>query len=109
MTPVSLISNSSFPNGSTASNELRDQPDSTMHDLDGIKNSVLSKGQVLGLCDGVYDPIEVASPYTIKLKLHIRDTLMSQDRSDFSATESWDKFISQSFVGGPYLGSAGQY
>ena len=72
---------------------LRIKPNLLMSDLDGFRNSVLSKRQVLGLCNGVYDPLGMASPYTIKLKLLIRETLLSQDRSDYSSKKSWDKPI----------------
>ena len=69
-----------------------------MSDLESFRTSTFSKRQILGLCNGVYDPIGIASPYTIKLKLLIRETLLSQDRSDSSSKKSWDKPIPQSFV-----------
>ena len=38
------------------------------------------------------------SPYTIKLKLLIRDCLLSQDRLDPSSKKAWDLAIPENYV-----------
>ena len=40
----------------------------------------------------------MASPYTIKLKLLIRDCLLSQDRVDLSSKKAWDLAITENYV-----------
>ena len=40
----------------------------------------------------------MASPYTIKLKLLIRDCLLSQDRVDLSSKKAWDLAIPENYV-----------
>ena len=69
-----------------------------MSDLENFKVSSLTKRQVLSLCDGVYDPLGMASPYTIKLKLLIRDSLLSQDRVDLSSKKAWDTKIPENYI-----------
>ena len=64
---------------------IKSKPDLTLSDLEQFKISPLSKRQVLSLCNGIYDPLGIASPYSIKLKLLIRDCLLSQDRNDASS------------------------
>ena len=53
---------------------------------------------MLSLCNGIYDPLGIASPYSIKLKLLIRDCLLSQDRNDTSSKKSWDTAIPTSQI-----------
>ena len=69
---------------------IKSRPDLTLSDLKQFKISSLTKRQVLSLCNGIYDPLGIASPYSIKLKLLIRDCLLSQDRDDLSSKKSWD-------------------
>ena len=57
------------------------KPNLTISDLDNFRDSVISKRQVLSLCNRIYDPLEMAAPYIIKLKLLIRESLLQQDRS----------------------------
>ena len=75
---------------------IKSRPDLTLSDLEQFKTSSLSKRQVLSLCNGIYDPLGIASPYSIKLKLLIRDCLLSQDRDDLSSKKSWDAAIPSS-------------
>ena len=69
-------------NSSKKRKGVKSKADLTLSDLENFKVSSLTKRQVLSLCNGVYDPLGMASPYTIKLKLLIRDCLLSQDRVD---------------------------
>ena len=40
-----------------------------------------------------YDPIPMASPYTIKFRLLIRETFLSHDKSEFSSKKSCDNLF----------------
>merc|ERR1712121_294381 len=72
---------------------LKSKPDITLSDLQSFGTMSLSKRQIVSLCNGIYDPLGVASPYTIKLKLLIRDCLLAQDRNTLSSKQSWDAAI----------------
>merc|ERR1711867_385615 len=52
---------------------IKSKPDITLSDLQSFETLSLSKRQIVSLCNGIYDPLGIASPYTIKLKLLIRD------------------------------------
>merc|ERR1712240_32851 len=77
---------------------IKSRPDLTLSDLEQFKISPLSKRQVLSLCNGIYDPLGLASPYSIKLKLLIRNCLLSQDRNDTSSKKAWDTTIPNSQI-----------
>ena len=77
---------------------VKSKADLTLSDLENFKVSSLTKRQVLSLCNGVYDPLGMASPYTIKLKLLIRDCLLSQDRVDLSSKKAWDLANPENYV-----------
>ena len=77
---------------------IKSRPDLTLSDLEQFKISPLSRRQVLSLCNGIYDPLGIASPYSIKLKLLIRNCLLSQDRSDTSSKKAWDTTIPNSQI-----------
>ena len=49
----------------------------SVSDLQGLRLSTILKRQVINFCNGVYDLIEMASPYTNKLKLLMRGTPLS--------------------------------
>ena len=42
-------------------------------ELQRLRSSAISKREILGLCNRAYDPIGMVLPYTIKLKLLIRE------------------------------------
>ena len=46
----------------------------------------------------MFDPLGMVSPYTIKLKLLIRDSLLFQDRVDLSSKKAWDLTIPENYV-----------
>ena len=77
---------------------IKSMADLTLSDLESFKVSSLTKRQVFSLCNGVYDPLGIASPYTIKLKLLIRDCLLSQDRVDLSSKKAWDTKIPENYI-----------
>merc|ERR1712240_90620 len=72
---------------------IKSKPDITLSDLQSFETLSLSKRQIVSLCNGIYDPLGIASPYTIKLKLLIRDCLLAQDRNTLSSKQSWDATI----------------
>merc|ERR1712177_28830 len=72
------------------------KPDITWADLQSFDTLSLSKRHIVSLCNGIYDPLGIASPYTIKLKLLIRDCLLTQDRDTISSKNSWDAAIPSS-------------
>ena len=67
---------------------IKSKPDITLSDLQSFDTLSLSKRQIVSLCNGIYDPLGIASPYTIKLKLLIRDCLLTQDRETLSSKSS---------------------
>merc|ERR1712163_105962 len=75
---------------------IKSMPDLTLSDLQSFDTLSLSKRQIVSLCNGIYDPLGIASPYTIKLKLLIRDCLLTQDRGTLSSKSSWDAAIPSS-------------
>merc|ERR1711873_265771 len=75
---------------------IKSKPDITLSDLQSFDTLSLSKRQIVSLCNGIYDPLGIASPYTIKLKLLIRDCLLTQDRETLSSKNSWDAAIPSS-------------
>merc|ERR1712030_128641 len=84
-------------NSSKKRKGIRIKPNISLADLDSFRKSSLTKRQVLGLTNGIYDPLGIASPYSIKLKLLMRTSLMSLDRQD-NSKKSWDSSIQDSLV-----------
>lgn len=74
------------------------KPNLAISDLDNFKESILSKRLVLSLCKVIYDPIGMATPYTIELNLQMRETLFQKDRSESNKRDLWDSPILQDFV-----------
>ena len=68
---------------------VKSKADLTLSDLENFKVSSLTKRQVLSLWNGVYDTLGMASPYTIKLKLLIRDHLLYHDRVNLPIPENY--------------------
>merc|ERR1712177_137085 len=75
---------------------IKSRPDLTLSDLQSFETLSLSKRQIVSLSNGIYDPLGIASPYTIKLKLLIRECLLTQDRGTLSSKNSWDAAITSS-------------
>ena len=51
------------------------KPDLTLPDVDTFYKSSQTERSLLSICNWIYDPLGLASPYTIKLKLLMKDTL----------------------------------
>ena len=63
-----------------------------------MRYSILSKRQVLSLCNRVYYSLGMAAPYIIKLRVLMRETVLQQDRSESNKRELFYSLILQIFV-----------
>ena len=61
---------------------LKVKPDLTLPDVDAFYKSPQSRRSLLSICNGIYDPLGLASPYTIMLKLLMKDTLSVDNPGD---------------------------
>merc|ERR1712002_849575 len=68
------------------------KPDLTLQDVDAFIKSPQTRRSLLSLCNGIYDPLGLAAPYTIKLKLLMKDTLSVENPGD------WDSPVSGKLV-----------
>ena len=48
---------------------------------------------LLSLCNGIYDPLRLASPYNFKQKILMKETLNVEDPED------WDSLVSPKLIG----------
>ena len=63
------------------------KPNLTIVDLSEFRNSTLLKRQVVSLCNEIYDPLGLAVPYAMKLKLLIRETLLHKRIYSFTRVD----------------------
>ena len=61
---------------------LKVKPDLTLPDVDTFYKSPQTRRSLLSICNEIYDPLGLASPYTIKLKLFMKDTLSVDNHRD---------------------------
>merc|ERR1711873_99576 len=61
---------------------LKSSPDLTMSDMEKFQESSPTRRSLLSLLNGIYDPLGIASPYTIKLKLLMKSTIAEHEASD---------------------------
>ena len=61
---------------------LKVKPDLTLPDVDAFYKSPQTRRSLLSICNRIYDPLGLASPYTIKLKLLMKDTLSVDNPQD---------------------------
>ena len=54
-----------------------------MSDMEKFQESLPTRRSLLSLVNGIYDPLGIASPYTIKLKLLMKSTIAEQEASDW--------------------------
>ena len=64
---------------------LKTHPDLTLSDVNKFHESSHSRRALLSLVNGIYDPIGIASPYTIKLKLLMKQTIAEQESNDWDS------------------------
>ena len=51
------------------------RPDLTLNDVDSFIKTPQSRRSLLAICNAVYDPLGLATPFTIKFKILIKETL----------------------------------
>ena len=68
------------------------KPDLTLQDVNVFIKSPQTRRSLLSICNGVYDPLRLAAPYTIKLKLLMKDTLSVENPGD------WDSPVSTKLI-----------
>merc|ERR1712240_260526 len=71
---------------------LKTKPDLTLHNIDAFYEYPQSRRSLLSICNGIYDPLGLASSYTVKLKLLMKDTLSVDDPGD------WDSPVSSNLI-----------
>merc|ERR1712239_61014 len=68
------------------------RPDLTINDVDSFIKTPQSRRSLLTICNTVYDPLGLATPFTIKLKILIKETLSLDNPGD------WNSPVSTSLV-----------
>merc|ERR1712030_80592 len=70
------------------------KPDLKLEDVDTFFKTPQTRRSLLSLCNGIYDPLGLAAPYTIKLKLLMKDTLSVENPGDWDSPVS-DKLMKE--------------
>merc|ERR1711867_384311 len=68
------------------------RPDLTLNDIDSFIKTPQSRRSLLALCNAVYDPLGLATPFTIKLKILMKETFSLDNPRD------WDTLVSTTSV-----------
>ena len=68
------------------------RPDLTLADVDGFIKTPQSRRTLLAICNAVYDPLGLATPFTIKLKILMKETLSLDNPGD------WDSPVSTTLI-----------
>ena len=68
------------------------KPDPTLSDVDTFLETPQTRRSLLSICNAVYDPLGLTTPYTIKLNLLMKDTLAVDNPGD------WDTPVSTQLV-----------
>ena len=64
---------------------VRTKPDLSIEDLESLKTSPCNRRVLLSICNGIYVPLGIAVPFSIKLKIPMKDMLVCGEPTD------WDK------------------
>ena len=67
-------------------------PDLTLSDIDKLKSTKLNRRMLLGIYNGIFNPIGIASLFSIKLKILIKETLNINNPRD------WDSLVSKDLI-----------
>ena len=67
--------------------------------MDVFRSSTHNLRGLLGICNTIYDPLGISAPFTIKLKLLMKDTLAMEDRPQ-DVKKDWDKAVPQEIIEG---------
>ena len=68
------------------------KPDLTLKNVEGVMKSPQTQFILLGICNTVIDPLGLVCPYSIKLKILMKDTLSMDNPGD------WDSPVSTKLV-----------
>ena len=79
-------------NPSKKKKEAKVKPDLTLSDVNTFYKSPQTQRSLLSICNRIYDPLGLASLYTIKLKLLMKDTLSVDNPGD------WDSPVSSNLI-----------
>ena len=71
---------------------IKTKPDLTLQDIDKFYESPQSRRSLLSLCNRIYDPLGLTSPYTIKLKLLMKEMLSVDNLGH------WDTPVSKKLI-----------
>ena len=81
--------------------KIAKHPDLTIADIDKLKSIKLTKRNLLGVPAGIFDPLGIAAPYTVKLKIglkqlfDIQDNLYWDDEIPTSMTDWWVEVLTE--------------
>ena len=64
------------------------EPDLSLSDIDQLKSLKHTRRTLLGICNGVFDPLGIALPYSIKLKILMKETLNVDNLGDWDGPVS---------------------
>ena len=67
-------------------------PDLKIEDVDSFIKTPQTRRSLLALCNAVYNPLGLATPFTIKLKILMKETLSLDNPGD------WDSPVSTSLI-----------
>ena len=67
-------------------------PDLTLADVDDFIKTPQSRRTLLAICNAVYNPLGLATPFTIKLKILMKETLSLDNQGD------WDSPVSTTLI-----------
>ena len=76
---------------------IQTAPNLRKEDMDGFRCSPHNLRGLLGICNAVYDPMGISAPFTIKLKLLMKDTLALEDWPP-NTKKDWDKAVPQEII-----------
>ena len=68
----------------------RQDPDLSLSDIEQLKSAKHMMRTLLGICNGIFYPIGIASPYSIKLKILMKETLNIDNLGNWDSPVSKD-------------------
>merc|ERR1712237_253255 len=67
-------------------------PNLTLKDLESFRSTPQNRRSLLSVCNGIFDLLVLSSPYTIKLKILMKETLTVDSPTD------WDQPVSSNLM-----------
>ena len=64
------------------------EPDLSLSDIEQLKSVKHTRRTLLGFCNGVFNPLGIALPYSIKLKILMKETLNVDNPGDWDGPVS---------------------